>query len=467
MISTKTTGAGQAIHLTVEPRKGLVDEPVNIKVTGCIPGQRVVIQAYAYDDWQEEWTSSATFVADTAGEISCSTQKPRVGSYRGVDPGGLFWSLHPVRKKHKVPLMINTHEPIVISLSARVGKQVVASTTIERLFGHANVVCHSIREDGLVGALYAPADAGPYPGVLLLSGSDAAICENQAALLASHGYAAFTLAYFGHEHLPGNLVDIPLEYFDHAIQWLQDQELVDKTKLAVIGFSRGAELALLLATLHPTLSVVIAGSPSAHLHIGLAQNDYSRAAWTRHNRPLPHLRPRMDLFSILALAWSSIRYRAMALRPIFLATLDDDEENLAAAAIPVEKIQGAVLLISGQDDQLWPSSLFARLLMRRFATHHHAYPYKHLNYPKAGHFVCFPYGYPNLPPLAGAQRGLACGGRVPANAWAVSDSWRAMLAFLRDNLAHPLPVPSQQQEAHQAPDHTHSPAERIFRGETC
>ncbi len=42
--------------------------------------------------------------------------------------------------------------------------------------------------------------------------------EHAAALLASHGYAALALAYFGVEDVPKDLINIPLEYFGTALR---------------------------------------------------------------------------------------------------------------------------------------------------------------------------------------------------------------------------------------------------------
>ena len=54
------------------------------------------------------------------------------------------------------------------------------------------------------------------------------------------------------------------------------------------------------------------------------------------------------------------------------------------ATIPVEKIQGPVLLVSGSDDQVWPSSALADIAMRRLEAHDFAFPFKHLRYEGAG-----------------------------------------------------------------------------------
>ncbi|WP_082406848.1 acyl-CoA thioester hydrolase/BAAT C-terminal domain-containing protein [Bacillus sp. JCM 19041] len=54
---------------------------------------------------------------------------------------------------------------------------------------------------------------------------------------------------------------IPLEYVETAFQWLGEQDQVDKGKFAIVGFSRGSELALLAGTVIPELKAIIAVAP--------------------------------------------------------------------------------------------------------------------------------------------------------------------------------------------------------------
>jgi hypothetical protein len=95
-----------------------------------------------------------------------------------------------------------------------------------------------------------------------------------------------------------------------------------------------------------------------------------------------------------------------------------------------------VLLISGQDDQLWPWTMFGEMVIERLKKHEHAYHYKHLSYEGAGHFVCFPYGLPAMPPMISLSPGggvlIEFGGSAKANAFAAADAWRQILAFLSD-----------------------------------
>ena len=54
------------------------------------------------------------------------------------------------------------------------------------------------------------------------------------------------------------------------------------------------------------------------------------------------------------------------------------------AAIEVEKIKGALLLISGKRDRLWPADKMSEQIMGRLKAHDFIYPYEHLAL-KGGH----------------------------------------------------------------------------------
>jgi dienelactone hydrolase len=72
-----------------------------------------------------------------------------------------------------------------------------------------DVISQPVRENGLVGTFFYPAAAGAFPGILMLGGSSGTLREQDAAILAAHGYCTLALAYFGREHLPPSLVEIP------------------------------------------------------------------------------------------------------------------------------------------------------------------------------------------------------------------------------------------------------------------
>jgi dienelactone hydrolase len=111
-----------------------------------------------------------------------------------------------------------------------------------------------------------------------------------------------------------------------------------------------------------------------------------------------------------------------------------DKESVAKALIPVERSKSAILLLSGKEDQLWPSAFMADKVMERLTKHKHPYPYQHLCYEGAGHGILGAY----LPmrPTVTMDR-FALGGNVQANARALEDSRPKVLRFLRENLGPP------------------------------
>ena len=53
------------------------------------------------------------------------------------------------------------------------------------------------------------------PGIIDLFGSAGGLVQHRSALLASHGFAAFSLAYFAYKDLPPSLdTSIELDYFE-------------------------------------------------------------------------------------------------------------------------------------------------------------------------------------------------------------------------------------------------------------
>jgi pimeloyl-ACP methyl ester carboxylesterase len=69
-----------------------------------------------------------------------------------------------------------------------------------------------------------------------------------------------------------------------------------------------------------------------------------------------------------------------------------DEAAVAAASVPVEKIEAPVLLISGTDDRLWPSTRLSEMAIERLKAHDRPFPREHLRYEGAGHMIA-PPGY--------------------------------------------------------------------------
>src|SRR5581483_4564279 len=125
----------------------------------------------------------------------------------------------------------------------------------------------------------------------------------------------------------------------------------------------------------------------------------------------------------------------MSLRPLFEMALADPA-RWAGAEIPVERMRGPILLVSGEEDAMWPSTPMGELVERRASERAGAHPVTHLHYADAGHTGA---GVPDFPgetevhhPLTGAT--YALGGTAEANAKARADSWPRVIEFLAASL---------------------------------
>ena len=120
--------------------------------------------------------------------------------------------------------------------------------------------------------------------------------------------------------------------------------------------------------------------------------------------------------------------RSPRTRTIPLAALDDPE-LVAAAEIAIEKVSGRVLLLSGEDDQMWPSARLSEYAAERARRLDVADRVVHVAYPDAGHLACVPPGFPTVTEVVHPVDGSfnLFGGTRRGNQDARLDAWRRLL----------------------------------------
>jgi dienelactone hydrolase len=420
--------------IVVDQLAPLFDATVAIEVRGFLARQPVTITAIQTYPNMSRWQGRATFMSDDEGCVYVARQAPISGTYDGVSAMGLIWSAELLPGQTITPPPGSIMQPKPVQLEATSPDGTRAELLLKRHVAGPGVTRTLIHTEGIVGTLFLPSNDGPHPAVVVLNGGDGGIDEYRGAILASHGYAALNLGYFGMDGLPRGLVNIPLEYFENAIHWMRRQPWLGDHFLAVWGESRGGELALLLGATFPEINAVIAWVPSGVVFwaLGLAEpgDTRPRAAWTFQGKPLPYLQENNTSMGTL---------RAEAGRPAIFAPYYlnqlHDSSAVERATIPVEKTRGPILLVSGTDDHMWPSTALADIAMRRLETHRHSYPFRHLKYEGAGHQIRVPGGPQTVRTLrlrvegASAQL-LDMGGSANADAAAGSDAWRSVLEFL-------------------------------------
>jgi dienelactone hydrolase len=416
------------------------------------PFERVVIRATTKDDDNRRWLSHAHFHADESGRVDTSASQSHDGTYRGISPMGLFWSmrLEGAHAKGRTTFAKLGASPNRVSLEIELGGHSVASAQLDRNFLAPGTETDDLKvgdnsrdartqNSGHVGRLFLPPGRGPHPVVIVLSGTGGGFDLDKAGVLSRHGFATLALAYFGIPPLPTWLHRIPLDYFEAALTWLSAQPKLDLQRVGVLGVSRGAELALLLGTKFPQIRAIVAYAPSS---VAWAAGGRDKAtgqlipSWTWRGEPVPFAPLPLRGFMLRSAVPVALARRPVMFRNLFRAGLRN-REAIARAAIPVEQIRSPLLLFSGGDDHLWPAADMCEAILARLTDHHFPHAVEYVNYPGAGHML----RYPHLPTTSRQSRNphlrnarFSFGGSPAADAQANADSWLRAIAFLRSSL---------------------------------
>jgi hypothetical protein len=277
----------------------------------------------------------------------------------------------------------------------------------------------------LDGVFACPDTAESVPGVLALGGSDGGIPTYLMRLLAAERCACLALAYHGTPKTQSNLIEMPLERVERALRWLRDHPRVAARdgRVAIVGASKGAELALVLAATFPDLvGPVVAYAPSSVVWVGI---DFSapraplRSSWSMAGKPLAFVPAPPGVAPVQT-------ERGLSVLPIYDRGLDGVAAD-DAAIIPIERATGPVLLISGGDDRMWPSTRMARMLVERAQRFGRKQLVQHLDFADAGHAL-FPVEVAtelNQPPVP-----FDFGGNEAAAAKAHEIAWPSVLRIL-------------------------------------
>lgn len=189
----------------------------------------------------------------------------------------------------------------------------------------------------------------------------------------NEGYAFLAIGYFGAPGTPEILNQIAIEDVYHAIKSATGQKRINQNKIAIIGGSRGADLALLLASHYSDIDCVVSIVGSSSVFPGHTDH-FSTSCFTYGKQDLPFVPVNAAAVPFLM---------ARNLRGCFEAMLSD---TVAAnkAAIPVEHISGPILFMSATKDEVCPSTPMANMMMDRLRSNNFTYYSEHKVY-EGGH----------------------------------------------------------------------------------
>ena len=456
-IAPSSTHSTHSAALDISPNPAFIDEDVRIRVAGLAAGEPATLRATTLDDDGRRWTSEARFIADPSGAVDLAAQESLSGTYRGLSSMGLFWSMR-VDESHadgRTTFVKKDTSANRVSLDVEVSGRIVTSASLERRYLAVGTLTRDLTLPGepgtkvehTVGRLYLPAASEPAsetgqrrPVIVILGGSGGGFDLDKAALLARHGFATLALAYFRVPPLPPWLHRIPLEYFDAAFAWLAAQPELDAQRIGLLGISRGAELALLLGSRLSQIRAIVAYAPS---NVAWAASGRDKEtgelipSWVHGGEAVPFLPLPLRQFIFRSALQVALLKRPVMFRNLFRTGLRNSKA-VAIAEIPVERIRGPILLVSGGDDHLWPAGEMSETIVARLKARGFDHRVEHLHYPKAGHMLRYPY----LPTTARDSRNphlrnarYSFGGAPLADAEAQTDSWRRAIEFLCSSLA--------------------------------
>ncbi|MBO3697537.1 acyl-CoA thioester hydrolase/BAAT C-terminal domain-containing protein [Roseivirga sp. E12] len=181
------------------------------------------------------------------------------------------------------------------------------------------------------------------------------------------GYAFLALGYFGAPDIPENLDRISLDAIHEAITTIAQNPKIDAEKIAIMGGSKGGELVLNLASYFDDIDAVIALSASHVSFAGLTAMS-NTSSWMLKDEEIPFVpTPYSAVPSIIS-------GDHLKVYDLILSNKDAEIE----AQIPVERINGSVLLMSGSRDEAWPSTAMSNKVIERLKRNNFPHPYDHI-----------------------------------------------------------------------------------------
>ena len=256
-------------------------------------------------------------------------------------------------------------------------------------------------------------------GVIELKGSAGGLYEQKAALLASRGFAALALAYFGYDDLPRDLTTLVLDidYFDEAADWLLRHPQVNSNLgLGLVGISLGAQMAMHLASIRKDIRAVV-NTSAPQVNVLFPVN----------------IKGKHCKCQVLNPELMKIEDGAMAARDCFHPVPID--QDISEGRIPVENMEAPMLLLCGAGDRNMSQPEYAWKIQETMEKHGKGSQCSVITYPDAGHVIDAPY-IPNVPLVFHGQYKVyvAYGGKAKPHAHAQVDSWFRTLQFLQKNL---------------------------------
>lgn len=364
--------------------------------------------------------SNAGFYPDDEGCISTAFSFSIIGSYRGIYPAGLFWSLKPVLdyENRFLPKSEALGIKSFFQLDVENNKKFIHSYRFTQIYTNSEITKTDLNEE-LKGSYFSHKNNNPNSCLLYLHGSGGLDDEslNIANLLCFKGFNTLCLNWAE----PMKMEEISLEYFEKAMVWLANAANDRTLKIRIMGNSKGGEAALLLAAKYPerVYSVCAANSltaPNQGINREKSPSYDPKSTWTYKGDPLPFIKSNLDMMVPLE------QGKQVDLYP-FYTSLFKDRQGVLDKTIDLSGFSGKVLLLSGAEDSSAPIKEVCELLKGKNPVTH----IEHKSWSDAGHITGWP-GYSEI--FQFYEGPFLFGGSLKGNGECARESWNYILNFL-------------------------------------
>ncbi len=420
------------MKLQIEPLIALCDERVSILISNLHPYSKVKICATMCLPWAKDvkYESFAWYTTDSFGNIDLSKQKPDSGTYDYADCMGPIVSMKSNNKNavKKIGKNISIDESLFINLSVKCGQE-VANFSLERLFISKEIKRQKITDD-FVGEFFYTENNNNRT-IIFIGGSGSGLDVNRpiAALLASHGFNVLSLPFFGEKGLLPRLSKVPLEYFEKAFEWISKNPVIINKEINLYAVSKGAEVALILASRYPFISKVAALAPNAYCFQGI---DFKNASsWTYQGKQLPYIRlkNRWFLADLVNCFIKNVPFGFTYLHAKGVRKAKNKEE----ARIKIENSKADLLLVTTKDCNMWNTFEGTAEIVETLRKYNYQKSYDLVIYDNAGEPYYAPYIIPacEIQVKFAPRLVLSMGGTMKGNAHACEDSWVKAIEFFK------------------------------------
>lgn len=244
-----------------------------------------------------------------------------------------------------------------------------------------------MKQHGFAGHLAEP-DGGSDRAVIIIMGGEQSLLPGIkfAERFADHGITGLAVSLFGADGLPENVDRIPLEMFIKAADHLRSVKKI--SHISIYGQSMGSIFAVLAAQYVTNVDGLIIISPTHVPFEGVSKDKKTMSGHsivTYNGEEFPFVKA--DFGKVRVSKYMTHAEAKCRVTGMWKAYYDayQDKEREQKAWLPIEKTGARILMIAGDEDEMWPAEYSVNVLKKYLEEKGYKNEVKVLIYPHGSH----------------------------------------------------------------------------------